>query len=283
MIYQTELNESRTFRFIHESDSIALQFLEGQEIIRSLALNHEVTNTGFAYFRDAVLAAEHLTAFLKNGESLGFYIDNLDPYFLFKLETNYKGLLRTLLLPADFNQFPEKLNGQARLTKMASGSPAPYTSILEIKDQGLLFTVNEFLRQSYQTEAKVIISPDSDQSMMARKLPPSRLDKTKDPGRPLSQFLSDYETQFEKIYKMGLNDQQAIIKEFESIGFTYLASFENKFTCSCSREQTISSLMTLGKIQIEEAFKNDKTIEVKCDYCHTYYLIKKSEMQKVLN
>ena len=47
--------------------------------------------------------------FLKPGESLGFYIDSEEPYFRFKIELSNTGTFRTLLLPEEFENFPDKI------------------------------------------------------------------------------------------------------------------------------------------------------------------------------
>ena len=103
----TDLPHSRLYTFIDTSREYALYFLEGQRLIRDLALIHGVSGAGFAYFRDVVLSVQPIIALLKQGEQLGFYIDSEEPFFRLKIETGHHGVTRCTLLPENFHEFPE--------------------------------------------------------------------------------------------------------------------------------------------------------------------------------
>ena len=52
-----------------------------------------------------------MIALLKEvGEQIGFYLDSEDPKFQFKIETSHQGDTRCLLLPENFQQFPEAIH-----------------------------------------------------------------------------------------------------------------------------------------------------------------------------
>ena len=110
--------ESKLYSFLDNKNSFTIHFLEGQKIIESMATLHHLQGAGFSYYRDLLLSVLPMVSFVKKGESFGFYLDSEAPYFRFKLETNYTGSFRTLLLPADFNQFPQKLTGLVRFSKL---------------------------------------------------------------------------------------------------------------------------------------------------------------------
>ncbi len=126
------LEVSRLYSFLDHKNGFNIHFLEGQKFIHDLALIHQVQGSGFAYFRDIILGVMPAIFFLKPGDNLGIYIDSEEPYFRLKIETNYAGHTRTLLLPEEFNQFPMKLTGKARVTKSFSNEKSPYTSIIDM-------------------------------------------------------------------------------------------------------------------------------------------------------
>ncbi len=124
---------SRLYSFLDHKNGFNINFLEGQKLIHDLVLLHPMKGQGFSYFRETFLGLLPIIFFLKPGESLGLYIDSEDPYFRLKIETNNAGHTRTLLLPEEFNEFPEKISGQIRITKIFSNNKSPYTSMLELK------------------------------------------------------------------------------------------------------------------------------------------------------
>ena len=129
----TDLPHSRLYTFIDGPREYALYFLEGQRLIRDLALIHGVTGAGFAYFRDVVLSVQPTIALLKQGEQLGFYIDSeTRPFFRLKIETGHHGVTRCTLRPENFLQFPETMRGLVRVQKLFPRNQPPYQSVLEI-------------------------------------------------------------------------------------------------------------------------------------------------------
>ena len=106
-----ELLESRIYTFVDSTKRFAFYFLEGQQLIRELALIHPLQGGGFAYFRDVVLSFMPMLALLKHGEQLGLYLDAEDPYLRVKLEITAGGHVRCLLMPEDLKEFPERITG----------------------------------------------------------------------------------------------------------------------------------------------------------------------------
>ena len=126
------LEQSRLTGFIDQKAGFTLHFFDGQSVIRDLALIHDIKGDGFSFFRDAVLTFLPLISYLKSGEQFGFYIDSNEPWFRFKLEASSLGYMRTLLFPESFNDFPKKINGNCRLTKISPGQREPYNTLLAL-------------------------------------------------------------------------------------------------------------------------------------------------------
>ena len=153
------LVESNLYSFLDEKNKFILHFLDGQKLIHDLAIINNLKGKGFAFFRDAVLMFQPMIAFLKPSEGYGFYVDSKDPYFMLKIETNSIGNMRTLLMPEEFEDFPEHITGISRLTKISGKKGInQYTTLIELNSVGLGDVANKIIKDSYQVDAKVFLS-----------------------------------------------------------------------------------------------------------------------------
>lgn len=267
--------------FIDNKNGFALYFFEGQRLIHDLAIIHDLKGEGFHFLRDSILGSQLLSVFLKPKENFGFYIDSDDPYFRFKIETNYNGYMRTLLLPDNFSNFPKKITGVYRISKIVEGGVEPYNTIIKVNEKTLEEIINQLFTESFQINGKVFLSDDSDQSIFIMKLPDSEVDKVDGVSERIS--LDDY---WEKnssfisgLFKEAHNEQAPIEKAFTEKDFLFLGSKDIQFKCSCSRERMLMGVAGLTRsTSMEDLFQGDKTIETKCDYCKTYYEITEEEI-----
>ncbi len=267
------LKESGLYSFIDEKQGFVLHFFDGQQLIKTLAIIHPLGPSGFSALRDAVLMFEPIISFLKPQEGFGFYIDSKDPQFMLKIETNAQGKIRTLLLPENFDQFPSKINGLARLTKVFGETKEnQYSSSIELNGQSFSEISNKILKDSYQVSAKCIVSEDSDQSVMVIRLP--------DAKRELDDYLKEIVPSIQKIFSSFFNSKEEIVTAFEKLGLFFLINKEVSFKCNCSRERMVSGIKVLLQTgsTIESLFDGKDDLEIKCDYCKTGYLITKKEI-----
>ncbi|MCO4753562.1 MAG: Hsp33 family molecular chaperone HslO [Bacteriovoracaceae bacterium] len=274
------MQESRLFSFIDKQSAFTLHLLEGAKLMTDICTVHNIGPVALDFYREVVLSSMHMTNFMKATENMGFYIDSEEPYFRFKVEMNSQGNMRTLLLPEEFENFPEKITGKTRLTK-AFPNATPYSSIIQLNEQSSHGIVNQVLEKSYQTNTEIMIGY-KDFSLMYSKLPPSNLSKKFDEvvDIPLADFIKDNEGIKEELEKIDLESgEENIIKLFTEKGFTYLGSKEIKFNCPCSKERMVANMLTLGNSDMEDVFTESNSIEVRCDYCNTVYDIHKDDLK----
>lgn len=273
------LAESRLYSFLDHKNGFNVHFLEGQKLIHDLVLLHPMQGSGFAYFRDTFLGLLPIIFFLKPGESLGLYIDSDEPYFRLKIETNSAGHTRTLLLPEEFNQFPMKISGKVRVTKIFQSQKAPYTSVLDLKEVETKEVINKVLSESYQTNSEVVVSELSDQSVMVTKLPPINVNTTNNEEiYSRQQFIKKHSQFFHDVFESAPNDIEKIVNLFEAQGFSYLASRQISFFCPCDKDRMIMNLRGLYAGDLDELFDENGMVEIKCDYCRKIYNINRSEL-----
>ncbi len=265
------LNTSRLYTFLDQEQGFLIHFLDGQKLIHDLAIDHHPSPNSFAYFRSTVLAFLPMISFLKNGESLGIYLDSEEPYFRFKIETNFAGHTRTLLIPDSFSLFPTNISGQARVSKQFADRE-PYTSVIEFKNTESSEISNLILSESYQIPSKIIVADDSDQSLLISKLPPSEIGKyNKVETLSLEQYEEKLLPLVKPIFTRAFSDIDLIVSEFEKSKFSYLSSRQVQFFCPCTRENFLLSMQGIYGHDPHGLFGEQTEIEVKCDYCQKKY------------
>ncbi len=276
-----ELQESRLYTLVDARADFALYFLEGQKLIRDLALLHRIHGAGFAYFRDAVLSVQLMLAFLKRGEQFGFYIDSEEPHFRLKIETSHHGETRCALVPEFFREFPEAMRGVARLLKLFPNNRAPYQSVLPIEGESLGGIVNRVLAISYQVPSVVVLSPWSDQSVMLHRLPRLRGEAAEDPSEEVRDLAARLAVDLDRIFGMAIDRPEDLAGAFSGIGFRILAARDVRFRCSCSRERMVRNLRLVcdGGVREDELFDPDRNeLEIICEYCKSVYRIARFDL-----
>jgi molecular chaperone Hsp33 len=270
---------SRLYSFLDHKNGFNVHFLEGQKLIQDLALLHPMKGSGFAYFRDTFLGLMPIIFFLKPSESLGIYLDSENPYFRFKVETNSAGHTRTLLLPEDFNVFPMKITGKVRVTKIFQNHSHPYTSVLDLKDVETKEVMNKILAETYQTNSEVILGQVSDQAIMVTKLPPSNINSSlSEEPTSREEFIKKHSQFFHEVFEIGTDDIEKIVKTFEDQGFSYLTSRQINFFCPCTKDRMVLNLKGLYAGDLDHLFEGKESVEIKCDYCHKLYSLKRSDL-----
>jgi len=279
------IQPSRLYSFLDSKQGFAVHFLDGQALIHDLALIHNLSGTAFAYFRDTILGFMPMISFLKPGENLGIYIDSENPYFRLKIETNHAGQTRTLLLPEDFNQFPLKISGSARVTKQFPGGRAPYTSIIEFEQSESRDLLNQIIRESYQVNAEILVSEAADQSLMLIKLPPVNVNREQivDDTSSLKEYSKRHHLFFHDIFDEHHNDVQKVVTAFEAGPYAYLSSRQVALFCPCSKDNMVSNLRMLYAKDLDHLFEENDPLSIKCDYCKKTYSISRMEIEDNTN
>jgi molecular chaperone Hsp33 len=273
------LTPSRLYSFLDTSRGFSLHFFEGQKLIYDLAMTHTLKGSAFSFFRSSVLSFVPMISFLKHGEGLGIYVDSENPYLRLKIETNYAGHLRTLLIPEELAAFPETMTGQVRVTKLFPHNKNPYTSVVEFENTPASEVVNRVIHSSYQVNSMIYVSEAADQSVLISKLPALKVDSVfTDSMSSLKDFFDKNKAILDQIFEQGLNEMEPIVSQLEQNQFTYLSSRQVQFFCPCSKEKMSESLGLMYRDRLNELFQNDLSLELKCDYCKKTYTVTPADL-----
>jgi len=271
------MESAKIVKFIDSQNDFAIQFFDGRKLIEDLAIMHNLDAKTFGFFRNIVLAAELLSVLLKEGETLGFYIDSDDPYMRLKIEMAESGKTRLLILPEGIQGDLAKITGKVRLIKFFTNNAKPYTSILDITDQEPDQIVNVILKQSYQLDARIILNSEADQAVFFFKLPKGNVDR-KEISDESKIDLDSYIKKNDFLYSNYFSNEKKLIKTCKEKGINYIGEKSILFSCPCSVENMKDGIKTLIRsTSVEHIFEGKSSIETRCDYCKTYYQILKSD------
>jgi len=271
---------SRQYTFINNTHGFSVSLIEGAQTLAEISKIHNIGPFAESFYQKTLLTSLQMVNFLKPNENLGFYIDSEEPYYRFKIEFSSTGTYRTLLLPEDFDDFPKTLTGKVRFTKTMYGK-APYTSLLEYKEEKLEELINDVITKSYQVNATTIVKDDKTSSLMVTKLPPSNVNKKIEDFEDLNlaQILDQYKDLFDSALLLKDSNVLEVEKLFEEYNLQYLGSKEIKFHCPCSKERMVNNLFSLAKEDQEHLFDEKDSLEIRCDYCNTNYDIYKVDLE----
>jgi len=211
---------------------------------------------------------------------VGFYIDSDSPQFRLKIETSHNGATRCMLLPEEFEEFPDAMHGVARLLKLFPRNRPPYESVLRIEGLALKEIVNRALTESYQVNSSVIVSAATDQSLMLHQLP---LLATQDDYEYSRERLDERRAEIREavraIFARSLHDVEEIADAFSAIGFRLIAHRAVRFQCSCSHERMLQNLIPVWAQEGERLFEPGASeLSLRCEYCKTGYQINRDEL-----
>jgi molecular chaperone Hsp33 len=274
--------ESRLYTFVDRTRECVVHFLEGQRLIRDLALTHAICGGGFAYFRDVILSVQPMIALLKQGEQFGFYIDAEQPFFRLKIEAGQQGVTRCALFPDTLREFPTSARGWLRVMKVFPRNRAPYESVLELDGQPLPEIVNRVLLNSYQANAAVVVSQRSDQSVLFLQLPPlsGKEDHDSSPEawrRRREELAAD----LGRILDRGLTGKPEIETACAEMGFDLLAERPVRFSCPCSHERMVGNIhLACGEGYTDLFDPDQQALEITCEYCKSQYSVTRDDLRR---
>jgi molecular chaperone Hsp33 len=271
------MDQSRLFTFMDKNNSYNVYFLYGEKLMQDIYKIHNIGPVASKFYDKTILTSLHMINFTKIDENLGYYIDSEEPYFRFKIEMNHQGTMRTLLLPEEFDSFPEKLTGKARVT-ISYPNKQPYSSLIELSKTKTDDVFTQMINTSYQVKSDTILGNKS--SALLRPLPASNIDEKFDEIKTstIESIHKEVGSFLKEVVTKQFKTEEECIDLFSKNGFNYLGSKEVKFHCPCSKERMVTNLLTLPQDDQKEIFKDGK-IEIRCDYCNSVYVIEESDIE----
>lgn len=80
----------------------------------------------------------------------------------------------------------------------------------------------------------------------------------------------------------NMSPEDIINRLLEGFEVNYLDKRPVYYKCDCSREKVISSLISLGKKELEDIKEEDEKVEVTCHFCNTEYDFNKEDIDEII-
>jgi molecular chaperone Hsp33 len=135
--------------------------------------------------------------------------------------------------------------------------------------------INKVLADSFQMKSLVMVSQDSDQSVMCTALPPVR--ETEVQASPGEYWLKNAGA-FNELFARALNGPEEIVPALEKMGLKFLAARDIAFHCPCSESSILGTLRALVAAGEDILPPDEDSIQTTCDYCHAVYTFSRGDI-----
>ena len=80
---------------------------------------------------------------------------------------------------------------------------------------------------------------------------------------------------------MGLSPEQMLGRILEGFEVEITDRSDCSFVCNCSRQRVEKALISIGRAELDDMIKDNKPIEVKCDFCGKKYTFATEELKQL--
>lgn len=81
----------------------------------------------------------------------------------------------------------------------------------------------------------------------------------------------------------GLTARQVLETVLEGLDVEILETSPVEYRCYCDRDRVTSTLISLGKKELEQIVEEQETIQIECQFCDTIYAFKPEEIREILS
>lgn len=81
----------------------------------------------------------------------------------------------------------------------------------------------------------------------------------------------------------GMSPEDILTRVVEPLEIEVLDRIDTGFRCDCSKDRVSRVIASLGKKDLKSLIDEGKDIEVKCDFCNTYYNFSVQELKSIFN
>ncbi|OGI19480.1 MAG: hypothetical protein A3B68_04105 [Candidatus Melainabacteria bacterium RIFCSPHIGHO2_02_FULL_34_12] len=169
-----------------------------------------------------------------------------------------------------------------------TGKSIPYQGSVELISGEIAKDVVNYLATSEQIPSYiscgVYLEPTSGKVMQAggifiQALPGAKEDDLKIVEETISKL-----DPFSILLRSGLNLEQIIKKALADFKVDILTEYEGLcFHCGCSQGRFESAIASIGKSEIKKIIETTGYVEGRCQFCNNVYLVKKEELERLLN
>lgn len=86
-----------------------------------------------------------------------------------------------------------------------------------------------------------------------------------------------------KLISDGMNIEEILNYIFEDMDLKIAAEMKPEYKCDCSRERVEKALISIGKKELQEIYKDNKTEELRCNFCNKAYEFTHEDIGKIID
>lgn len=277
------MSEDRILRIIATSAAFRCVTVWMPKTAQILMDQHNPSEEMGEYLCNSAAASLLLAASIKGSGALSMRLETNGIIGLMNADGTPDGLVRAMIAKAniDDEKTSKKLKlpiigpGTISVTTTYNDNRKSYTGVSEIRSPYIGPIVADYLLSSEQVRSSVstatLFSEDKVKictGFYVEALPDL---KEEDLSRMENNIIGmgNFKEFLERV------EQPEEIMEEVLAGFTYdtIREIPVKFFCPCSEERVIKAIFASGKDEVNDIVKEDKEIEVFCDYCRKRYVI----------
>ena len=175
---------------------------------------------------------------------------------------------------------PEQLGAAQIAITIDPAKGQRYQGIVPLERDTLAECLVQYFEHSEQLNTQIFLFCDNDSAsgLFLQELPARNNEsKDSDAWNRITQLASTLTA--EEIHSL---DSEAILKRlYHEEDVTVYPEEPVQFECSCNKERTANTLVSLGQEEIYDILAEQKTIEISCQFCNELYQFEKTEIDQM--
>ena len=260
---------------------------------RTIAAQNHYPEPVLKILGELVAASAMLAASLKFEGSLLLQIQGDGPIRLLVAECNNELGMRATVKLAENTEISKEANFQSLLNSNGKGicvlvldpkhrqaGQLPYQGIVQLSGNSVAQSLEGYMKSSEQLETRLCLNANAEAiaGLMLQQIPQE--------GGIQSQVPLDHDawprllalaSTLKEEEHLALSPHELAKRLFWEEEPTMLAEKPVHFQCTCSREKVAKMLITLGKEELDDALKEQKQMDIHCEFCNAHYVFDKAQ------
>ena len=275
---------------------VRVSAIDARDVVEKARQIHNTSKTASAAFGRTLCAGLLMASDLKNeDDSLTLNIESESSIgrivVTCKNDGNIKGYVKNPMADAEIRESDHKLDvraivGNGTLTVVKDlGLKQPYIGKVNLASGEIAEDIANYYYVSEQVRSVVSLGVLVDKDYTIKQAGGFILQLMPYAGEEVIEKIENNLKDLPSYTEMledNMNPEDIINRLLEGFEVNYLDKRPVHYKCDCSREKVISSLISLGKKELEDIKEEDENVEVICHFCNTEYNFNKEDIDEII-
>lgn len=265
---------------VNQTKVAAVRFISLQHLVQESIQTKRLNGSLAKPYAEFLTLCSLIGSRLKDQESTLFKLNIASSDITVNVEVSPKGPMRSAVFPLlNKKQFQLPIEGTLTVKRLKRDNQV-YESVVEVKSEGILETMRNYLDQSEQSESVLMVNVSEDDHKKSFGLWVERLPETsKDDWQEfIKQFDEDKFAEVVSRYE----DPDKIVQSLFQHPIRILAVTKPRLQCTCSKEMIIAGLKSLPNEELVDMFMSGQGVETQCDYCQKVWSVSDQDIKNLL-